>query len=106
MSHAYATLTPITRLRLARLVVDAGWTYSAAAAMFMVSPRTGKPFDDPQRFGLERARYFQQGKVVAPHDLASGQHELSVRITDPTGVFDDSIMFFVDPAGTGACLSQ
>ena len=32
VSHANATLTPITRLRLARLVVDAGWTYVAAAA--------------------------------------------------------------------------
>ena len=42
VSHANATLTPITRLRLARLVVDGGWTYSAAAAMFMVSPRTAK----------------------------------------------------------------
>jgi transposase InsO family protein len=42
MSHANATLTPITRLRLARLVVEAGWTYAAAAKMFMVAPRTAK----------------------------------------------------------------
>ena len=41
MSHANATLTPITRLRLARLV-ESGWTYAAAARMFMVSPRTAK----------------------------------------------------------------
>lgn len=40
MSHANATLTPITRLRLARLVIEGGWTYAAAAKMFMVSPRT------------------------------------------------------------------
>lgn len=40
MSHANATLTPKTRLRLARLVVEQGWTCSAAAKMFMVSPRT------------------------------------------------------------------
>lgn len=40
MSHANALLTPRARLRLARLVVDSGWTYSAAAKMFMVSPRT------------------------------------------------------------------
>ncbi len=40
MSHANATLTPRTRLRLARLVVEQGWTCSAAAKMFMVSPRT------------------------------------------------------------------
>jgi transposase InsO family protein len=40
MSHANALLTPRTRLRLARLVVETGWTYSAAGKMFMVSPRT------------------------------------------------------------------
>jgi transposase InsO family protein len=40
VSHANALLTPRTRLRLARLVVEDGWTCSAAAKMFMVSPRT------------------------------------------------------------------
>ena len=40
MSHANAQLTPRARLRLSRLVVDQGWTYTAAAKMFMVSPRT------------------------------------------------------------------
>ena len=51
MSHANATLTPITRLRLARLVVEGGWTYAAAAKMFMVSPRTAKKWAD--RYRLE-----------------------------------------------------
>ncbi len=49
MSHANATLTPITRLRLARLVVDGGWTYSAAATMFMVCPRTAKKWAERYR---------------------------------------------------------
>lgn len=40
MSHANALLTPRARLRLARRVVEDGWTYSMAAKMFMVSPRT------------------------------------------------------------------
>ena len=40
MSHANAALTPRARLRLARLVVEDGWTCSTAAKMFMVSPRT------------------------------------------------------------------
>jgi hypothetical protein len=47
-----------------------------------------KPFHDPQRFQLERAWYFQEGKVMAPNDLSVGQHELSVSVTDPTGVGD------------------
>lgn len=49
MSHANALLTPRTRLRLARLVVDSGWTYAAAAKMFMVSPRTAKKWADRYR---------------------------------------------------------
>lgn len=49
MSHANATLTPITRLRLARLVVDCGWSYAAAAKMFMVCARTAKKWADRYR---------------------------------------------------------
>lgn len=49
MSHANATLTPITRLRLALLVVESGWTYAAAAKMFMVSSRTAKKWADRYR---------------------------------------------------------
>jgi transposase InsO family protein len=36
-------------LRLAHLIVDRGWTYSAAAKMFMVSPRTAKKWADRYR---------------------------------------------------------
>ncbi|SEM51288.1 IS481 family transposase, partial [Rhodococcus maanshanensis] len=49
MSHANATLTPITRLRLARLIVDDGWTHASAAKMFMVAPRTAKKWADRYR---------------------------------------------------------
>lgn len=49
MSHANALLTPKTRLRLARLVVETGWTYSSAAKIFMVSPRTAKKWADRYR---------------------------------------------------------
>lgn len=49
MSHASSLLTPKTRLRLARLVVETGWTYAAAAKMFMVSPRTAKKWADRYR---------------------------------------------------------
>jgi transposase InsO family protein len=53
VSHANAALTPRARLRLARLVVDSGWTYAAAANMFMVAPRTAKKWAD--RFRAEGA---------------------------------------------------
>jgi transposase InsO family protein len=36
-------------LRLAQLVVDHGWTYAAAAKMFMVAPRTAKKWADRYR---------------------------------------------------------
>ena len=49
MSHANALLTPRARLRLARLVVDQGWTCTAAARMFMVSPRTAAKWADRYR---------------------------------------------------------
>jgi transposase InsO family protein len=49
VSHANAALTPRARLRLARLVVDRGWTCSAAAKMFMVSPRTAGKWADRYR---------------------------------------------------------
>ncbi|WP_165614162.1 helix-turn-helix domain-containing protein, partial [Mycolicibacterium holsaticum] len=53
MSHANAALTPRARLRLARLVVESGWTYAAAAKMFMVSAKTAKKWAD--RFRAEGA---------------------------------------------------
>ena len=40
MSHPNAALTPRTRLRLARLIVEQGWTCAAAAKMFMVAAKT------------------------------------------------------------------
>ncbi|NHC23651.1 IS481 family transposase [Nocardioides sp. IC4_145] len=49
MSHANAALTPRARLRLAQLIVDGGWTYAAAAKMFMVAPRTAKKWADRYR---------------------------------------------------------
>lgn len=48
-THCNAVLTPRTRLRLARLIVDQRWTYAAAAKMFMVSPRTAKKWADRYR---------------------------------------------------------
>jgi transposase len=49
MSHANAELTPPARLRLAQLVVERGWTYSAAAKMFMVTARTARKWAERYR---------------------------------------------------------
>ena len=42
MAHANAALTPRQRLRLARAVVENGWTISYAAAVFQVAYPTAK----------------------------------------------------------------
>ncbi len=49
MSHANATLTPRTRLRLARLIAEQGWTCAAAAKIFMVAARTARKWADRYR---------------------------------------------------------
>jgi transposase InsO family protein len=64
VSHANAALTPRARLRLAQLVVDRGWTYAAAAKMFMVAPRTAKKWAD---------RYRAEG-AVGMRDRSSRPH--------------------------------
>jgi len=64
-----------------------------------------KPFLNPARFGLDVAYAAQWGRVMAPSDLSVGQHSLSVVESDPSGVvFKNKITFFVDAAGSGACL--
>jgi transposase InsO family protein len=42
-------LTPRARLRLARLIVDQGWTCAAAAKMFMVAARTARKWAERYR---------------------------------------------------------
>ena len=42
MSHADPALTPRARLRLARLIVEDGWSPAVAASMFMVSVPTAR----------------------------------------------------------------
>jgi transposase len=49
VSHANATLTPTGRLRLARLVVDRGWTYARAAERFSVGVTTARRWAERYR---------------------------------------------------------
>jgi transposase InsO family protein len=72
MSHVNATLTPRTRLRLARLVVEQRWSCAAAAKMFMVSARTARKWAD---------RYRVEG-VAGMADRSSRPHRSPTRTTD------------------------
>ena len=49
VSHANAALTPLARLRLAKLIVEDRWTPATAAKMFLVSPRTARKWADRYR---------------------------------------------------------
>lgn len=73
MSHANAVLTPRTRLRLARLVVDQGWTCASAAKMFMVAARTAKKWAD---------RYRAEG-VAGMADRSSRPHRCPTKTPEP-----------------------
>ncbi len=69
LSHANAALTARARLRLARLVVEDGWTYAAVAKLFMVSPRTAKNVDGARKldgFGGRRVDGLSLGILVRP----------------------------------------
>jgi hypothetical protein len=94
--QAKASLDPVTN----------NFTLDGAALATTRTPI--KPFNDSQAFDLERAWYFQEGKIMSPDDLSVGQHQLTVRFTDPTSGLDDSdgITFFIDASGTGACLND
>lgn len=60
MSHANALLTPRTRLRLARLVVEDGWPYTTAGKYFHIKVRTSRKW--AQRYRAE-ARSRDAGPV-------------------------------------------
>jgi len=73
----------------------------------LASERTKiKSVPDPSQFGFVNAYFFNQGRVLSPDELAVGQHQLSVSIIDSSGtpLLVDQITFFIDAAGTGACL--
>jgi hypothetical protein len=67
-------------------------------------------FADPgpfaAQFGLvwDKGFFFQEGRVMSPDQLTVGQHSLSFTAVSPLGQDQDSMTFFIDPAGQGACL--
>ena len=72
-THSNAALTPRARLRLARLVVDAGWSPARAAERYDVSWPTAKRWAD---------RYRQHGPS-AMNDGSSRPHRSPSRTSAP-----------------------
>ncbi len=73
MAHANAALTPRHRLRLARLVVDEGWSPSRAAEFFNVSWRTAAKWSQ---------RYREEGPA-GMNDRSSARHTQAARTPVP-----------------------
>ena len=69
-THPNATLTPAGRLKLARLVVDKGWTLARAAERFSVSVTTARRWADRYRqFGAAGMADRSSRPHRCPHQL-------------------------------------
>jgi transposase InsO family protein len=73
MAHANAALTPKHRLRLARLIVEDGWSPARAAEFFNVSWRTADKW----------ARRYRDEGVAGMIDRSSARHTQHARTPEP-----------------------
>jgi transposase InsO family protein len=73
MAHVNAALTPRHRLRLARLIVEDGWSPARAAEFFHVSWRTAAKWAE---------RYHDEGPA-GMHDRSSARHTQTARTPRP-----------------------
>ena len=73
MTHANAALTPKHRLRLARLIVEDGWTPARAAEFFNVTWRTADKW----------ARRYRVEGVAGMHDRTSARHTQHAKTPEP-----------------------
>lgn len=66
-----------------------------------------KPYLNPEQLpfpGIEQAYWYQEGVIMAPSVLSVGSHMVSAVLTTPDQSFRLRSQFYVDAAGTGACL--
>ncbi len=97
MVHANAPLTPVGRLRLARLVVEQGWSARRAAERFQCSPttaakwaaryRAGQPMTDgscrPRRTPARCPRRLERRIVALRFTRRWGPHRISYHLHVP-----------------------
>jgi hypothetical protein len=80
-------------------------SFTLDGAPLPVTQTAIKRYLNPAQLGFTDAYYSSWGRVIAPTDLAFGAHTLGVEVSDSGGpLLIDGITFYVDPAGTGACL--
>lgn len=81
MVHANACLTPKGRLRLARCVVEDGWTYARAAERFQCSTATAKKWADRYRAGGQDAMGDRSSRPLrSPRRLAQRQERRIIKM--------------------------
>lgn len=81
MVHANACLTPKGRLRLARCVVEDGWTYARAAERFQCSSATAKKWADRYRAGGQEAMGDRSSRPHrSPRRLAQRQERRIIKM--------------------------
>jgi len=103
MSHANAALTPIQRLRIARLIVDDGWPIAHAAAFFHVAWPTAKRWADRyQAMGAagmadRSSRRHRSPNKTPPHVVRTVVHLRWKKRLGPVGIAGRLGM----PASTG-----
>ena len=102
-------------------VIDTGSSLQEATASFeplmltftldgraLTTERTPvKAVAEPALLGADTAYSIQQGAIMSPSDLAVGSHTLVVTAFNPENPDDNGKLktkFYVDPAGTGACI--
>lgn len=82
MSHTHTPLTPRRGLRLARLVIESGWTYTAAARMLMVSAGTASKWAKRYRYrgrGRDGRTQLAPARSPTPHPATSGKQVVRSR---------------------------
>jgi hypothetical protein len=66
-----------------------------------------KAVSDPSFLDADKAFFVQQGTVLSPSDLTTGSHTLTLTSFNPANPDDNFTLesqFYVDAAGTGACI--
>ncbi len=87
-----------THTDAAGIIDDLEIVFTLDGALLPTTRTAVKRFSTPEAFGLEEAYVVQQGRLMAPGDLAVGNHTLAVSVTGPTGGFQDEITFTIDAA--------
>lgn len=101
-----AQIIRTTSMREARMILDPLVMTFALDGSLLETTRTPIKAFLNQNFVEKKGYYFAQGRLMAPGELTVGSHVQVVTVNDPSvpEVAVRTNQFFIDAAGTGACL--